>query len=364
MNGSRSMINQKERGCRAIRLWLYSVLLLCVIIVIVGGATRLTGSGLSITQWKPIHGVIPPIGFAQWQEEFERYQKISQYKLINNAMTLSEFKTIFWWEWTHRLLARLVGLVALFGFLSVWLLQRIERRVLLLLFTVPVLIALQGVVGWWMVVSGLGDSTLVSVSQYRLAIHLVIACTVVVFVTALAFALKAYEAPPASIYVQRFAGLCVFLILVQIYFGALVAGLHAGKVYNSWPLMDGQIWPQGLLDIQPYWHNFFENPLTVQFVHRCFAYALLIVVSFHAFQTRKASPNSPHARRAHLLALFLFIQATLGIITLLLRAPILWSLIHQCVALFILCFATAHWRATKGSLSAPSSLSIRTSHFM
>lgn len=342
----------QKKNRKQIRLWLYSILLLCLAIVLVGGATRLTGSGLSITEWKPIHGVIPPIGEDQWQEEFLKYQQIAQYKLLNRDMTLSEFKVIFWWEWAHRVLGRLVGLVALFGLIWFWATKRIEKNILLQLTIVPILIAFQGFIGWWMVASGIGQSNLTSVSQYRLAFHLITACFVIIFVTYLSRGLAEYSEKPAGQRIQYFAGWLVIFILIEIYLGALVAGLHAGKVYNTWPLMDAQIIPDGLLQYTPVWRNFFENPLTVQFVHRFFAYFLFVAAVLHALYLRKSIPNSTHSRRAFFVCIMIVIQAFLGILTLLHEVPISLGLIHQSVALAVLCFSVAHWRATKGAYRA------------
>lgn len=339
----------QKKNRKQIQMWLYSILLLCLAIVLVGGATRLTGSGLSITEWKPIHGVIPPIGVEQWQEEFLKYQQIAQYKLLNRDMTLSAFKVIFWWEWAHRILGRLVGLVALIGLIWFWATKHIEKNILLQLTVVPILIAFQGFIGWWMVASGIGQSDLTSVSQYRLAFHLITACFVIVFVTYLSRGLTEYSEKPANRKIQYFAGWFVVLILIEIYLGALVAGLHAGKVYNTWPLMDGQIIPDGLLQHNPVWLNLFENPLTVQFIHRFFAYFLFIAAVVHALYVRSNVPHSTHSRRAFFMCIMIILQAILGILTLLHEVPISLGLIHQTVALVILCFSVAHWRATKGA---------------
>ncbi|WP_455478928.1 COX15/CtaA family protein [Bartonella sp. B23] len=338
----------QKKNRKQVQVWLYSILLLCLAIVLVGGATRLTGSGLSITEWKPIHGVIPPIGVDQWQEEFLKYQQIAQYKLLNRDMTLNAFKVIFWWEWAHRVLGRLVGFVALFGLIWFWATKRIEKNILFQLAVVPILIAFQGAIGWWMVASGIGKSDLTSVSQYRLAFHLITACFVIIFVTYLARGLTEYSEEPANKKVQYFAGWFVILIVIEIYFGALVAGLHAGKVYNTWPFMDGQIIPDGLFQHNPVWLNLFENPLTVQFFHRCFAYLLFITAVIHVLYVQKNAPYSTHARRAFFICMMIVVQAFLGVVTLLHEVPISFGLIHQSVALAILCFSVAHWRATKG----------------
>ncbi|WP_336276986.1 COX15/CtaA family protein [Bartonella sp. CB178] len=346
------LVPSQKKHRRQIQIWLDSILLLCLAIVLVGGATRLTGSGLSITEWKPVHGVIPPIGVEQWKEEFLKYQQIAQYKLLNNDMTLSAFKVIFWWEWGHRILGRLVGMVALLGLIWFWAKRRIEKNVLLQLTIVPVLIAIQGAIGWWMVASGIGKSSLTSVSQYRLAFHLITACFVIIFVNYLSRGLAEYSERPASKMIQHFAGWLVVIILVEIYLGALVAGLHAGKVYNTWPLMDGQVIPDGLLNYNPVWLSLFEHPLTVQFVHRFFSYFLFIVAVVHAWCVQKNAPHSTHARRAFFICIMIIFQAFLGIITLLNEVPISFGLIHQITALIILCFSVSHWRATKGSCSS------------
>ncbi|WP_455477488.1 COX15/CtaA family protein [Bartonella sp. B41] len=340
-------LQKKHR--KQIQAWLYFIVFLCLVIVLAGGATRLTGSGLSITEWKPIHGIIPPIGEDQWQEEFLKYQQIAQYKVLNYGMTLSEFKAIFWWEWVHRALGRLVGFVALFGLIWFWITKRIEKNILLPLSIVPLLIAIQGAIGWWMVASGIGQSSLTSVSQYRLAFHLITACFIIIFVTYLSKGLIEKQEKPANQMIQHFAGWLVIFILIEIYLGALVSGIHAGKVYNTWPLMNSQIIPDGLLNYSPIWLNFFENPLTVQFSHRFFAYFLVFMTVVHALYVRRNIPHSSHSRRAFSICVMVIFQAFLGIVTLLNEDPISLALVHQSVALIVLCFSVMHWRATKGS---------------
>jgi len=344
------VLTARQLGARrAVQRWLYLVLLMLLAIVLVGGATRMTGSGLSITEWKPIHGVIPPIGVEEWSQEFEKYQQIAQYAQINQGMTLSEFKFIFWWEWAHRLLARCVGVVVGLILLIFGLRRQLEKKTALALAGILALIGVQGAIGWWMVHSGLGDSDLTHVSQYRLAIHLVAACLTIIAVVHLARGLGESHEDAAPRRVRHGAGLLVWLVLMQIYLGALVAGIHAGGVHNTWPLMEGKLIPDGLFSLIPAWRNLFENTLTVQFIHRSFAYFLLAFAIFHALQLEKMLPGSRHARRASILLLFIVVQAAFGIITLLTGVPIEWGLLHQGVALLVLVFAVAHWRATKGS---------------
>ncbi len=342
----------RERDRKVVRLWLYSVALVVFALVLVGGATRLTESGLSITVWKPIHGVIPPLSAAEWQEEFELYKKIPQYEQINLGMTLDGFKTIYWWEWSHRLLARLVGVVFAVPLAVFWLSGRLEPFLKPRLVGLLCLGGLQGAIGWWMVASGLVDRT--EVSQYRLATHLTIACIIFAATLWVARGLvprAAVERAPATS--RRLALGLVVLALVQIYLGGLVAGLRAGLIYNTWPLMDGALVPSGLLSIEPVWRNFFESHLTVQFVHRCGAYLLLTVSVVHALLLWRAAPRTREAGGAMILAFAVLAQAAIGIATLLMVVPIDLALMHQAGGLIVLATAVIHARSLYGGYPAP-----------
>jgi cytochrome c oxidase assembly protein subunit 15 len=345
------------RNRAMLRGWLYVVLLVLVALVLVGGATRLTGSGLSITEWKPIHGVIPPLNDAEWQEEFLRYQQIPQYAELNQGMTLAAFKSIFWWEWAHRILARGVGVVFALPLVFFWATRRIERGLGGKLAGILLLGGLQGAIGWWMVASGLVDR--VSVSQYRLATHLTLAALIFTATMVVARGLAVYSDPAADRSTQRLAGFIVLLALVQIYLGGLVAGLDAGLSYNTWPLMDGKLIPGDLLILEPAWRNLFENPKTVQFVHRLGAYTVFIVALWHMIATHRRLPGSTHARRAALLFGLVLVQAAIGIGTLLMQAPLHMALTHQGFALVLLGFAAAHWRGTKGAYPLPHEIAVR-----
>jgi cytochrome c oxidase assembly protein subunit 15 len=340
-----------------VRGWLYIVLLVLVALVMVGGATRMTGSGLSITEWQPIHGVIPPLNAAEWQEEFQKYQQIPQFQELNSDMSLGEFKGIFWWEWSHRLLARGVGFLVAIPLVLFWLAGRLESGLKPRLVGILALGGLQGAIGWWMVASGLADR--MSVSQYRLATHLTMASIIIVAITYTARGVAVYSQGPALRGVQRFAGLLVLMVLGQIYLGGLVAGLHAGLSYNTWPLMDGAVIPGDLFVIDPAWRNIFENPKTVQFIHRMFAYTVLVAALWHAIATSAAMPATTHARRAWVLLALALAQAGLGIATLLMHVPLDVALTHQVVAMVVLIFATAHWRGTKGSYPIEKEVSAR-----
>jgi heme a synthase len=330
-----------------VRWWLYLVLAMLLALFVVGGATRLTGSGLSITEWKPIHGVVPPLSEAEWLEEFEKYRQIPQYREINRGMSLDAFKTIFWWEWAHRLLARGIGFVFAVPLAFFWLTGRVERHLKPKLLGILALGGLQGFVGWWMVASGLSER--VTVSQYRLAVHLTLACLIFTAVMSVARGLAPHGAAPAPRSTQRVSGWLVALVLLQIYLGALVAGLHAGLSYNTWPLMDGSLVPGGLFVLDPWWINFFENPKAVQFMHRAGAYLVLAVAFFHAVSVTRALPGTTHARRAVLLLLLVLVQAALGVATLVMAVPLGHALAHHTLAILLLGFAVAHWRGTKGA---------------
>ena len=349
--------DEKLRNRALVRAWLHVVLAALFALVLVGGATRLTDSGLSITEWKPIHGVIPPFSAADWAKEFEKYKQIPEYRQINKGMSLDEFKTIFRWEWGHRVLARGVGFVFAVPLAFFWLTGRLERRLKPKLLGIFALGGLQGAIGWWMVSSGLVER--VDVSQYRLATHLTIACVIFAATMLVARGLAPHGEAPAGRSTRRFAGFIVLAVLVQIYLGGLVAGLDAGLAYNTWPLMDGRWWPGDLLAIEPAWRNFFENPKTVQFIHRLGACAIVLLALWHAAATVAGEgASSTHARRAVLLQFPVMAQAAIGIAALVMQAPLHWALAHQGMALIVLGFACAHWRGTKGAY--PAETDVRT----
>jgi heme a synthase len=327
----------------AVRVWLLAVAGLIALMVLVGGATRLTESGLSITEWKPVTGALPPLGQAEWNKAFEAYKQIPQYRMLNAGMTLSDFKTIFWWEWSHRFLGRVIGAVYLLPFLFfLWrggMSDELKKR-LWLIFGLG---ALQGAVGWWMVASGLAERT--EVSQYRLATHLVLALLIFAAIvwTLRRLRERTPSAPlptPALTRLKRTSIGLVVLTFVQLYLGALVAGLRAGLVYNTWPDIDGGFIPSAarLWFEQPWWRNLFENTLTVQFEHRMTAYALFALAVFHALDAVRSRAGRV-ANGACWLAAAVTLQALLGILTLLNHVPIDLALTHQAVAIIVLTLA-------------------------
>ena len=324
---------------RAIRVWLLSVAALIALMVLVGGATRLTESGLSITEWKPVTGALPPLGQAEWEQAFAAYKQIPQYHALNAGMTLPQFKSIFWWEWSHRLLGRVIGMVYLLPFLFfLWrggMAGELKRR-LWLIFGLG---ALQGAVGWWMVASGLSER--IEVSQYRLATHLVLALLIY---AAIVWTLRRLRERPSLVVPARLkitAAVLLALTFVQLYLGALVAGLRAGLVYNTWPDIDGSFIPAAarLWFQQPWWRNLFENTLTVQFEHRMTAYTLFALAVFHAFDAVRSRVDRGVVSGALWLVAVVALQATLGILTLLNQVPIDLALSHQAFAIAVLTLA-------------------------
>ncbi len=311
--------------------------------LIVGGATRLTESGLSIVEWKPVTGVLPPLSNSEWQSEFTKYQAIPQYRELNRGMSLDAFKVIYWWEWSHRLLARATGVVFLLPFLYFlwrgWIPPRLRNR----LWAIFAGGAALGAVGWWMVSSGL-SGTLTSVSQYRLAFHLTLACTI--YAAVVWTSQQVLPRPPvgASSRVRNGALLVAILVLLQIYLGALVAGLDAGMSYNTWPQIDGGLVPSSdrLWFEIPLWRNFFENPLTVQFEHRMLAYAIWLLVVGHAIDALRSEADLRARQEAVLLALLVTAQAALGVATLLLVVPLGLAIAHQAMAVVVLTTAIIH----------------------
>ncbi len=352
-----AIIDRERFNRAAVRWWLYLICLMVFAIVIVGGATRLTDSGLSITEWKPIHGVIPPLNEAEWQEEFAKYRQIPEYQQINKGMSLAEFQFIFWWEWAHRLLGRLIGVVFAVPLAFFWWRGMLEPFLKPRLLALLALGGLQGFIGWWMVSSGLSVRT--DVSQYRLAIHLTLACLIFAWAFWIARGLARHEKIEAPARLLLLAPLITIALLVQIFLGGLVAGLDAGQAFNDWPKMDGAWLPQDLDILSPLWLNWFENPKSVQFNHRIGGYILLLLAVLQWLVMRSERFDVAQRRRTVILLVLVLIQAIIGIATLMLQAPLNWSLVHQGWAVIVLAFAVAHWRATAGPYPPRTVIEVR-----
>ncbi|MFN3868348.1 MAG: COX15/CtaA family protein, partial [Hyphomicrobiaceae bacterium] len=314
--------------------------------IVVGGATRLTDSGLSITEWQPLLGAIPPLTDAHWQEAFDKYRQIPEYKIVNKGMSLDEFKFIYWWEWSHRFLGRFIGVAFAVPFVIFIALRKLRPGYALKLAGVLALGALQGFFGWYMVKSGLVER--VDVSHYRLALHLFTAFLILALLVWLALEL---ETRPATIRLdtltpghRRMAWALVLLIMAQVVLGAFVAGLKAGLTYNTWPLMDGELVPDGLLLMQPWYVNFAENITTVQFDHRVVAYVIVLLAILHAFRLARVDDDAVRWSGA-VLAVAVLLQMGLGIWTLLAAEgsiPIGLGLAHQGFAAIVLVIAVWH----------------------
>ncbi len=330
-------------GHRAVRIWLMTVAALIFLMVIVGGATRLTDSGLSITEWQPIMGALPPMSDAAWQEAFAKYKEIPEYKIVNKGMSLDEFKSIFWWEWAHRFLGRFIGIAYFVPMLLFWRRGMLPDRYKPHFAGIFVLGGLQGALGWYMVKSGLVDR--VDVSQYRLAAHLGLAVliygAVVWLVLRLSPAQGSASRSGAPRMARSLASLLVGLVFLQVMAGALVAGMHAGLIFPTWPDMNGDFVPQGLMAASPWILNFFENATTVQFDHRILAYVICAVAVWQLVVIMRAASEGAVALSAVLVCLAVFAQVGLGIWTLLSGVKLELALAHQAGAIVL--FTATLW---------------------
>ena len=334
------MIDAERRGARrGIRIWLMLLFALVVVMIAVGGLTRLTGSGLSITEWAPVTGALPPMDAADWQSEFDKYRQIPQYQLLNEGMSLAEFKVIYWWEWGHRQLGRVIGLVWALGFLGFLFARQIPKGWTGRLLLLGALGGMQGAIGWWMVASGL-TGEMIAVASYRLATHLGLAFVILGVIAWYALALgreerelrQARRGQEPRLFALS-TGL-VSLAFVQIILGALVAGIDAGRSYTEWPLMAGGFLPPTMMDLTPWWRNLFENAGTVQFIHRMTGYLL---VAFGVAVWLRARRSAHVLTRGAFNAFFavLGLQIVLGIMTVLYAAPWQLAIAHQFLAVVL-----------------------------
>ncbi|WP_107496054.1 heme A synthase [Thalassobius sp. I31.1] len=334
------MIDAKSRGARgAIRIWLGMLFALVAMMILVGGLTRLTDSGLSITEWNLVTGTLPPLNDADWQSEFAKYQQIPEFQLQNHAMDLEGFKSIYWWEWGHRFLGRFIGLVWAIGFFWFLIRKQIPVGWTSKLLILGGLGGLQGAIGWWMVSSGL-TGRVVDVASYRLAIHLGLAFVILGIIAwhmmslshSEASLIKARRGKEAKLFSMG-TGLMHFAFL-QILLGALVAGIDAGRGYIDWPYMGGQIIPDGMFMLTPIWSNFFENSALTQFIHRLAGY-LLLIFAFVAWRKSRASGNAFTKGTFTVVLVMMVAQAILGIVTVMNAAPLNLAIMHQLGAIVL-----------------------------
>lgn len=335
-------IDRGRKGARgAVRLWLAVLFALVVVMIAVGGLTRLTDSGLSITEWRPVTGALPPMSQADWQSEFAKYKEIDEFRIQNQWMQLDDFKAIYWWEWSHRQLGRIIGLVWAAGYFGFLLTRRIPPGWAARLLLPGVLGGLQGAIGWWMVSSGVTQGEgMVDVASYRLATHLGLAFAIL---GVLAWFIMKLGRPERDLLQahrvgeRRLFGLSTGLMhfaFLQILIGALVAGLDAGRSYTDWPLMGGRVFPPNALYLEPAWRNLFESPGLVQFIHRVTGYLLAAFGVFVWLRGRHSA--HPRTRAAfHAVLAILAVQVTLGIMTVLYAAPWTIAIVHQLVAVVL-----------------------------
>jgi cytochrome c oxidase assembly protein subunit 15 len=323
---------------RQIAIWLFICSAMVFAIVVVGGVTRLTHSGLSIVEWKPIVGIIPPLSQQEWDVTFDKYKATPEYQKVNHQMSLDEFKGIFYWEYWHRVLGRLIGVAFFVPFAYFWVRKKIEPSLTPKLLGIFFLGGLQGAMGWYMVKSGLVDDP--RVSQYRLTAHLSIAFLIFVSMMWVAFGLLAERAchvtDIALRKLQRIGFWLAILVAYMVVTGGFVAGIRAGKAYNTFPLMNGHIVPPEIFMIDPWYLNFFNNMATVQFDHRLGAWILAFVVPWFWFKLRSASVSGRARQVANLLLVVVAGQITLGIATLLLAVPVALGAAHQGGAVVVL----------------------------
>ena len=339
----------------AVRLWLMALFLLVALMIAVGGLTRLTDSGLSITEWRPVTGALPPMSAAEWSEEFDKYRQIPEYQLQNRGMSLEEFKVIYWWEWGHRQLGRVIGLVWALGFVWFWLSRRIPAGWTGRLLLLGALGGLQGAIGWWMVSSGL-TGTMLDVASYRLATHLGLAFVILGLIAWYTQLLGRSEAQLMQARRLRegklfslSTGLMHFAFL-QILLGALVAGIDAGRAFPTWPDMNGRFFPADAFYVPdgqggslPVWHAFFENPGLVQFMHRMSGY-LLFVFAVVVWLRGRRSAHGATRQAFNLLMMVMVVQMGLGIAAVLTAAHLHVAIAHQvgAVVLWVLILRARH----------------------
>jgi cytochrome c oxidase assembly protein subunit 15 len=324
------MIVNMDPFKRFVEIWLYSMFILVFLIVAIGGLTRLTDSGLSITEWELFKGVLPPLNDAKWLFYFNEYKKIPEYVEINYNMTLSEFKVIYYWEYGHRILARLIGLFSIVPLIYLFIKYKNERKNIFKYSVIFILICVQGFVGWFMVSSGLIENT--DVSHYRLALHLSLALTILSII--FWFIMETIKISPfKKKFNNSFLNFFFILIILQIVLGAFLAGMDGGLIYNSWPDMNGNFLPNDISNIDLFLYSSLENPSVVQFYHRFTAYLLFISLLFLNYYTYRTKIDF---KPVLTLNIAIFVQIVLGIVTLITGVKITYASLHQLGSVFVL----------------------------
>ena len=352
--GSEIDNSNRFRRNTPVAIWLLACCVMVFCMVVVGGATRLTRSGLSITEWQPILGALPPLSAADWQEAFEKYQLTPEYRQVNAGMSMEAFKGIFWWEYFHRLLGRTIGVAFLLPLIWFWVKKQIHTALAWQLAGIFVLGGLQGAMGWYMVTSGLVDDP--RVSQFRLTAHLLLAFAIfaAMFWTALSLLHSHSGERPAPQSLHRLGWCVTVLVIYMITTGGFVAGIRAGFAYNTFPLMNGHFMPPEIWQLDPWWKNFFYNMATAQFDHRLGAWLLAVLVPVFWWRAHAVAlaPRQRHA--GHWLLALLVLQITLGISTLLLQVPVALAAAHQGGAVLLFAAALNANHALRGHRKEPA----------
>lgn len=345
--------------------WLLGVYAAVVLMVAIGGVTRLTGSGLSIVEWQPIRGALPPLSDADWQQLFEAYQQSPQYRQVNQGMSLVEFRRIFFWEYVHRLVGRLVGLAVVAPWLWFVLRRRIDAGFALKTLLVLVLGGLQGALGWLMVQSGLVDVP--AVSHYRLAAHLLLAFLLALYVFGLALQVRLARVWAGERAVRTASIAVAALVLLQIVYGAFMAGTRAGYAYGTFPTLNGEWLPTGSWALEPGWRNLVENPLTIHFVHRTLGYVCTAVVAAFSWWLMRRAITPAQRRAARWPLLLITLQLVTGIATVVFGVPLVIAVLHQVLGLWLVTsvlWAQTAWvdsgRSAIHSAERPNELGVRS----
>lgn len=332
-------INQNNVNKNVVR-WLYFGVFMLLIQILLGGITRLTESGLSITEWKPITGALPPLNLSDWQVEFDKYKNTDQFRYIHSDFTLSDFKTIFFWEWFHRTWARLMGLVFLAGFFYFLIKKQLKKEMVIPFIILFILGIIQGAIGWIMVASGLVPEKMF-VGHIQLATHFMAALLLLCYTLWFALKLSVPEQQKIQLNgIKKWTWTIFLLLFFQLIYGAFMAGLHAATVAPTWPSINGEFIPHLINDLSPSWRNIFDNPITVQFIHRTFAYLLLLTVIIWWIKTGKIHATKLFRQARSFLLFFILLQITLGIFTVV-NSPygdsLVWfGVLHQLVGILFL----------------------------
>jgi len=322
------------KGDRSVIIWLLSGCFLIFTMVIIGGITRLTHSGLSMVDWKLFMGTIPPLNNVQWQETFNLYKQSPEFLKVNYNFTLQEFKSIFFWEYLHRLIGRLLGIVFIIPFVYFLLKNKLTKKLKIQTTILLIMGAMQGAIGWWMVKSGLVNRP--DVSHFRLAVHLITAFLTCAYTFWIVLPLIFTKINRGNVQLFKLNISLLFLVVIQIIYGAFVAGLNAGYGFNTWPLMNGEWIPEAVYSLNPFWKNFTEAPYGVQFIHRTLALFIIIIVFFIWNYSKKMQLHTAQKKALTIQILIVILQIILGILTLILIVPISLALAHQIVAFFLL----------------------------